>query len=519
MQRNVNDLVDRKFDVLVVGGGVLGAFAAWDAALRGLRVALIDRGDFGGATTANSMGIIHGGLRYLQQLNLPRARRSLSERATWLRIAPHLTRPLPVLVPTASRALVAGFRTAVALVSALERDLVSDLPASQRLPRSTVLSPRECAQLVPEIGGRATAVALMFHDAQLTRPERAIVELVSAAVSAGAIAANYVELRGSWTDAGGWRGVRAWDVIDDVEVPIRARFVLNTTGPAAGHVADLLLGRPWAHRLEYSWSLNLAFDRPPPAVAYTLDGGVRRLFVVPWRGLTVIGTAHYEDRAWDRAEASDADIGRFLDEVNSVWIGRLFAAGEVRATQAGLIALTRRVGDRLHFREAPLIVDHRAHGVPQLVTAVTEKLTTARYAAEKAVNLVCARLRHRARCMTASTLLPGAEPSAVRAVGELEVSEDSVARLRETYGSRWRRPLEYARTWNGTGLASSPEESALVGQLALGAVEEMAQNPDDLLHRRLDLGPRGVADPTTYVLAKRVLEEARRRLAAGVGTA
>ncbi|MDH3455951.1 MAG: FAD-dependent oxidoreductase, partial [Gemmatimonadota bacterium] len=115
MHRDADALKEAEFDLLVIGAGILGAFIAWDAALRGLSVAVVDRGDFGGATSANSMGILHGGLRYLQQANLARARRSLSDRAAWIRTAPHLVRPLPVLVPCSSRVLSTAFRAAVRL--------------------------------------------------------------------------------------------------------------------------------------------------------------------------------------------------------------------------------------------------------------------------------------------------------------------------------------------------------------------------------------------------------------------
>src|SRR4051812_41889007 len=102
MRRNLSQLIDRKFDLLVVGAGIQGACIAWDACLRGLSVALLDRGDFGAATSANSLRIVHGGLRYLGRGDLPQMRESIRERTALLRIAPHLVDSLPVLVPTAA---------------------------------------------------------------------------------------------------------------------------------------------------------------------------------------------------------------------------------------------------------------------------------------------------------------------------------------------------------------------------------------------------------------------------------
>ncbi|MDH3292664.1 MAG: FAD-dependent oxidoreductase, partial [Gemmatimonadota bacterium] len=445
--------------------------------------------------------------------------RSLSDRAAWIRTAPHLVRPLPVLVPCSSRVLSTAFRAAVRLTALLERDLKATIPQAQQLPPGRVLSSRDAIELVPEVTGRVSAGALLFYDAQLTRPERAIIEIVSAAVAAGAVAANYVEARQAWRENGTWKGVMARDVLTGSEIAIRARHVVIAAGPASPALTDRLLARTGAFSLHHTWSLNLALDRPPPRVAFALDGGPRRLFVVPWRGLTIIGTAHYEDRPPDQVAVTEEDVKRFLNDVNAVWPGRPFEPGEVRASQGGLIALSRSSRGRLRFQEAPIIVDHGRHGTPEVVTAVTEKLTTARYAAEKAVNLVCSKLGHQAPCVTARTLLPGAAPRSVEAPEGPVVPERTRAALHETYGTLWTRPLEYARTWNRIRGHLTPEESVLVGQLAKGAMEEMAQNPDDLLYRRVDLGPRGLADRNAHQLAQRVLEEAQRRLLARVGTA
>ena len=108
MRRDLSQLVDRSFDLLVVGAGIHGACIAWDASLRGLSVALLDSGDFGAATSANSLRIVHGGLRYLARGDFPRMLESIRERTTLLRIAPHLVEPLPVLVPTYARSAVRG---------------------------------------------------------------------------------------------------------------------------------------------------------------------------------------------------------------------------------------------------------------------------------------------------------------------------------------------------------------------------------------------------------------------------
>ncbi|MGE3190940.1 MAG: FAD-dependent oxidoreductase, partial [Vicinamibacterales bacterium] len=175
MLRDLRRLADSRFDLLVVGSGVYGAIAAWDAAMRGLSVALIDKGDFGGATSANSLKTLHGGLRSLQAMNLRQMRLFIRERRALARIAPHLVRPLPFIVPTYRRPAKSKslFRVALALndLIAADRNAGIDDPGL-RLPAGHVVSREECLRLNPVVDPAGVTGGAVWHDYQMRSADR-----------------------------------------------------------------------------------------------------------------------------------------------------------------------------------------------------------------------------------------------------------------------------------------------------------------------------------------------------------
>ena len=210
LMRDLRRLADDTFDLLVVGAGIYGALAAWDAAQRGLRVALVDRGDFGGGTSFNSLKTLHGGLRSLQSLSLAQMRLFIRERRALARMAPHLVRPCPsVSRPTAiSRAVALALRAALAVTDAVgaDRNAGIDDPSLQ-LPRGRIVSRDECLALNPLIDPAGVTGGAVWFDYQMRQAERVVLAAVQSAEACGAVAANYVEARGL-VRAGATRGRR-----------------------------------------------------------------------------------------------------------------------------------------------------------------------------------------------------------------------------------------------------------------------------------------------------------------------
>jgi len=245
MKRDLQAMGGKTYDVLVVGCGIYGAFTAREAALRGLSVAVIDRKDFCGATSANSLKIIHGGLRYLQQLDVARVLESAKERYNLMRIAPHLVHPLPCAMPTrgffmrSKPVMFAG----MILNDIITCDRNQDIDPEKTIPRGRVISRDEFTQIVPGIDDRRFNGAAVWHDALCYNTERLAVIAVKAAVQGGADAANYTEMVKFARDGRRVSGAVVRDAFTGEEVTIKARLVINNTGPWTNETLGLL-GEP-----------------------------------------------------------------------------------------------------------------------------------------------------------------------------------------------------------------------------------------------------------------------------------
>ena len=239
LTRDIDSLGKREFDLLVIGGGINGAGIAWDAALRGLSVALIERADFGGATSSGCFKIIHGGLRYLQHLDLKRVRESVREQRILRTIAPHLVSPLPFLVPCYGRGRKGREFLSLGLllyefVVACDRN--RNLGVHHQLSRFRRLDSQQCLRHAPGLKAEGLTGGVLYEDVQLSNCERFTFAVVASAREAGAVVANYceaVQLNASQAESGEGRieSVTAHDLFRGTELQIKARFVVNATGP------------------------------------------------------------------------------------------------------------------------------------------------------------------------------------------------------------------------------------------------------------------------------------------------
>lgn len=518
MKRDVASLGDGSFDLLVIGGGIVGACTAWDAALRGLRVALVERGDFGSETSANSLKIIHGGLRYLQHLHLRRMRRSIRERSTWLRIAPHLVEPLPVLVPTYREGLQRKplMRAALAINDVASWRRNDGVAAERRLPAARALTRDESLSLVPGLNTHRLTGGVLFHDAQMYSADRIILEVIQAAHAAGAVVANYVraDARSIADLKGPERTISVRDVVTDRAFQVRARTIVNATGPEAPAVARQLIGSGMPSLPGHSIAMNIVVPARDHAVAYTsaaatkdpnavVSVGRRQLLFVPWRDRTLVGTAHFPcdgDGGPNGTEREELLL-RFLDEVNGAIAGPPVGREEVLLVHAGLLPAATADGSRnVRMLKEDLILDHAADGARGIFSIISVKYTTARAVAEVVVNGVFASLGFQSPpSSTATTMLPGASASvspeqllgAARSrYGDL-LEESVLEHLVRTYGTRYERVLSYREhlsDWSERIISDAP---VIRAQFALAIEEEMAQSLEDQFHRRTELGPRG----------------------------
>jgi glycerol-3-phosphate dehydrogenase len=497
MVRDLSRLASVEHDVLVIGGGITGLMAAYDAAQRGLSVALVERGDFGGATSGNHFKTIHGGLRYLQDGDLRRMRRSVAERRALARMAPHLAVPLAFLTPT-RRAVT---RSRLAFTAAFEiddwigRDRNDGLPPALHLPAGRVLDADECRRLCPDMDLRDATGGALWHDYQMPLADRLTFAVALGAEAHGAVLANYVEAVAPIHRDGRLAGVIARDVDggDPRPFEIRARVMLNAAGP---WVRAVLAACGVERRAPLLKALNLVTSRPasgPALVQATAEG--RALVLAPWGGRAFLGTAesavtHGPDERGVSEEELDACVGA----ANATFPGLNLRHDEITRVHRGLVPAAI-VNGRPTLQAHAALVDHRHDGLPGLVSAVTVKYTTARHLAEQAIDLLARQLgRAVAPCRTHAVPLPGAtahvpDLAAALAQAHRDWLDDTAARhLAATYGTGCDAVAGLAAAETRLRARISPAAPVLAAEIAHAARRDAARTLTDAVVRRTALG-------------------------------
>jgi len=507
VKRDLARLERTHHDLLVIGAGIYGACVARDAAQRGLSVALIERGDFGCATSHNSLKLIHGGLRYLQHLDLARVRQSAREQRIWLEIAPHLVRPLEFVLPTyghgprGPEALGAAIR----LYDFLCRKERRALPPERALPRGHIIGSDACCDRIPGVPAAGLTGGAIWYDAQMINADRLLMACLQDAVANGAAIANYVTaevLLGSETRI---EGVRARCRLSGETLPIRARVTVNACGPWAGQLLRTASGAPGRDLGRLNSNMNLVTTRPVfaghaaavssrrRADALVPRGG-RMYFITPWQGRAVIGTSHLpfagEPEDYDFTEA---EIAAFIDEINQAYPPAELSRGDVLYCYAGLTpAAAEPRGSEVRRSRRGQIIDHaRLDGRQGLVTLQGVKYTTARLVAEAAVDLAFAKLGRRAPpCRSATTPLPGGEGFLAYETASPPGAPDRAEfhRLLAAYGSDHRCVLEA----NGGGAGPDDAEAIFQCRVRHAVRYEMTWRLDDLVRRRLEHAALGL---------------------------
>jgi glycerol-3-phosphate dehydrogenase len=408
MKRDLSELTARTFDVLVVGGGIYGLTIACDAAQRGMSVALIERGDFGSGSSFNHLRTIHGGLRYLQTLDIGRARESIRERRTLGRIAPAAVRPLPFVLPL-TRSLTKGrlaMRAGFVVDLIVARDRNAGVPASHYLPPGRVLPRGQALARFPSLAGSAFTGAAVWYDYVTTEPERLTLAWALAASGHGAVLANYLEGRELRVEAGRVVGVQAREVPAGRDFEIAARQVVNATG---GSIDRLLAPLGLSASIPMLKTMNLVTRRPgaDAAIGSRARSG-RHLFAVPWRNRLLFGTwESAELRQPDDIGVREADVVSFLDDLNDTFPSLHLTRTDVTLVHRGIVPAAMLSGGGVALEGHEQIREHDAQGVTGLLSVAGTKYTTARGVAERVTDRLVARLsRGAVPCRTASTPLP-----------------------------------------------------------------------------------------------------------------
>ena len=487
-------LADADYDVVIVGGGMAGAGAARDLAMRGLSVALIDKGDFASATTSVSSKLIHGGLRYLELFDFGLVRESLAERQRLQRLAPHLVKPLPFLVPIyrdSSRGLI-KVRLGLKLYDWLT-------PGRDR-ERYRVLRPIDALSLEPAIRPDDLRGAGYYFDDLLLFPERLCLENVLSACRHGARAYNYCQLVSVVRDArGAVAGVTARDLLTGTVATLGARVVVNAAGPWVDDVRALAgITERGGHVLRRTKGIHCLLPRMTDRAVYHSTRDDRMIFVIPWREFSLVGTTDTDfagdlDRVW----ATRDEVDYLLGEVRRALPDPRVSADAIAYTYAGVRPLSFEEGKR----ESDISRAHRvvAEAGGRFLSITGTKLTCFRSLAEELGDTITRALGRRGRGRTATRMLDGTDKEAdrVEARAWLDVSPEMAASglapetletLVTTYGRAYPRLVELAGKVPGGGDRLCPTNPDVVAQLHHAVQEELTVSLQDFMLRRTGIG-------------------------------
>jgi len=512
LQRDLNRLSRQTFDLLVIGGGIFGICAAWDAVLRGLDVALIESCDFAHGASANCFKMVHGGIRYLQHGDIYRLRHSAKERKILLQIAPHLVKPLPVVVPTYGHGkqgkefLGVGIKLYDWLT--MDRNRGVEDPARQ-VPSGSFLSRDEVLAEFPGLERQGLTGAAKFYDGQMYNTARLALSFLRSAATVGLCAANYLRAQKILTKAGRVCGVDAIDELTGNAVMIQARTLLNASGgwseALLGHSGGLQPARPSTFSRDACFIVPRVFDSPCALAAEgrtkdpdaLLSRSARHLFIVPWRQYSLIGVWHVVDcGSADAVRVSEADLEGFIDEINGAYPALQLTRSEVNLWNAGQVLFGDNLPGQvnLSYGKRSRMIDHwQTHQLQGLVTLIGVRYTTARVDAVDAVNLVVKKLQHKAAGgATARRRIFGGDIDDIQALVRQAVADfpavpaDVMAGVVHNYGSEYRQVMATGSV--AEDLQTIAGTQTLVAEVRYVVRQEMAMRLDDVVMRRTDMG-------------------------------
>jgi len=506
MKRYTAQSEENDFDVIVIGGGISGAAIAYEAATRGLRVALFEKGDFAEATSAASSKLIHGGLRYLSNMEYSLVRESLRERRILENIAPNFVYPCPMLFPHYRSQIKSNkwlVKIGLTLYDLLAFDKGRTWDTGKKIPNHTTLSARKALQVQPVLKREGLTGASLFYDCLNIFPERLALAFVQSAMAHGARAANYAKVTGFLMDRQGTavQGVTVRDRIHDRSYAVRGTVTLNCAGPWVDNV--LAMARDGHERLRLRRSEGIHIITKPLINANSVVSAItpagRHCFLIPWRGHTLIGTTDqpYEGHP-DDYRVTRRSIEDLIATVNASFEGLSITYADVRHCYGGLRPLVETQTEETYTSSRKYeIHDHQGDGLGHLMTVEGGKWTTSRHLAEKVIDQV----REKTTLpippsVSARKYLKGSRIRDMNAflrrciAAAPDFSETTVAYLGQIYGTHFRTILDLAR--QDAALAEPMNaQGDILAQAVYAARHEMALTLKDIVLHRTGIATLG----------------------------
>ncbi|MFH1779006.1 MAG: glycerol-3-phosphate dehydrogenase [Candidatus Omnitrophota bacterium] len=482
MKRDADKLKSDEFDLLVIGGGINGAGIARDASQRGLKVALVEKDDFASGTSGNTTKLIHGGIRYLEQLNFHLVRESLRERSIILKLAPHLVKPLQFIIP-----VYKNDPRPLSLIR-LGTTLYDFLAGKAKIKPHQILNADQIFKLEDALKGEGLVGGALYCDAQVDDVRYCLENIISAA-EYGTTVVNRCGVIGFIKEAGVLMAVKVYDSIAKETFVIKAKVIVNATGPWTNYT--LKLENPTAEPLiRPTKGIHIVYPKlmKNNAIVLSAHRDKRVFFIIPWRGMSIIGTTDTDYSGLpDNVSADEEDISYLLNEASRVLPNVKFSPTHIIGTYAALRPLIKEEGKAAWLVSRDHIIVESGSG---LISVAGGKYTTYRLLSEQVVDRVAKRLFPRmfACCKTAKVPLPGADlpiPQASTLALKFGVEEDVVENLIRIYGSRAVEVLKLTRKEPHLKERICPSHLHIKAQVRYAIQDEMALTLSDIQMRRL----------------------------------
>ncbi len=494
MQRNIEQFRKTTYDLLVIGGGINGAAIAHLAAKRGLKVALLEKGDLASGTSSKSTKLIHGGIRYLENFEVDLVYESLRERHIQLTVAPHLVKPLPFVIP-----VYKGDKRPLWMMQ-FGVFLYELLAGKYRVKPRKNLSREEVLRLEPGIEPKGLKGGVLYYDAQMD-DARLCLENVLMAEKFGAHVANYVEVVSFVKENGRVAGVKAHDMLGIKEFEVRAKRVICASGPWTNELLrkDIPKAREKV-RTTKGIHIVLKGEISKQAVLIGSQSDRRIFFVIPWMGNSLIGTTDTDySESPDDVKVEQEDIDYLVRESKRVFPSVDLSPKNILATFAGLRPLIRQGGSPRKVSRKHLFYTSQS-GV---IFVVGGKYTTYRKVAEDCLNRIHRIYEKESFSLYGSGAIPEtAEVVAARVGLEREV----VQSLMDIYGVRYKDVLKLVEKDPSLKEKVSDSPCVIKAQLVYSVETEMARTVEDITDRRLSLVFRGPVSAQTLAAIQAILQ-------------
>jgi glycerol-3-phosphate dehydrogenase len=493
-----------EYDIIVIGGGITGAAVAYDAASRGLSVALVEKDDFGSKTSSATSKLIHGGLRYLANFELPLVRESLRERRVLENIAPNFVYPIGNMIIFNNPAMKKQkylLKIGMILYDILSFDKKFTWDRSKKLPSHKNFSRKETVKQEPALDSKEQDGSLVYYDCASICPERLTLAFIKSAAAKGADVANYMEVKGFRIFNNRIDGVNIFDKINNRAVSIKGRITINCAGPWADKVLSLTGTKEHKEVLRRSEGIHIITKKilGKYLVTSSTPGG-RHIFIIPWRGYSLIGTTDKEyigsPDDWTIRKESVMEL---VNDVNSSFGENVkISYDDILYCYGGLRPLVEdQTEDVYESSRKYEIFDNAADGFDGLITVEGGKYTTSRNLAEHVMKIVCRKLGLSGKkAGTDKEYLYGSEIEDINAFVEFcktkysNLPSETADYLSRVYGTEIDSLMSIADK-DKSLTAPLTSEGEIMAQVVYAIENEMAIKLTDILFRRTGLGTLG----------------------------